>query len=666
MGFSVGGRCLMSTRRSVRASDGLRQGGGGGKLFDSPPTAGRAAQQINKFNSDPNFKTICGVIKRLCEVVLTFITSAFRIVMARKQLHINQPLVLLQRVPLTLKKMAGEFALYFGDRTAVRSIRLSQVVRTAQTSSRCSTLSKLVVRERHFQNSRRDENNAISKIYTIINCALVVISKHQCWQRLKRHLETVLLLEHAYSKCVHLHLSPDKKTLLYQSTPRLLRMMLKFSAIHTAARGTVQLSMRALSATSATPNRPSSLQPLLPEKNYRRAISQKAQVVHPNEYVVEPPAALLREALVPKVKLYGPGPSDMPDSIQQSLNAPLLGHLHPQFLNIMKDVRSGLQYVFQTQNKLTFALSGTGHAGMECAFVNLCERNERVLIIKNGIWGARAADLAKRLELDVKVLEVTEGEVVHLDRFAKTVKEFLPSAVFLCHGESSTGVAHPLSGFGEVCRDSGALLIVDTVASLGGAPFNCDDLLVDCVYSATQKCLNAPPGLAPMSFNERAIEKIKSRKNRVPSFYFDVLEVGNYWGCFEDAPRYHHTAPISTVYSLRAALSLVVQEGIENSVERHLENSKFLYQLLESNGLELFVENPDVRLPCLTTVKVPEGVEWKKVNDALMQKGLEISGGLGPTLGKIWRIGTFGDNSRREKIEEVCRMFVNEVNAHRK
>uniref|UniRef100_A0A1I7ZF18 Alanine--glyoxylate aminotransferase n=1 Tax=Steinernema glaseri TaxID=37863 RepID=A0A1I7ZF18_9BILA len=442
--------------------------------------------------------------------------------------------------------------------------------------------------------------------------------------------------------------------------------MLQFTTMRIAARDCVRLSLRSFASSGATPGRVSSLQPLLPEKNSRRSVSQKAKVVCPDAQVVEAPLELLQKAVVPKVKLYGPGPSDMPASVQQSLNAPLLGHLHPHFLNIMKDVRSGLQYVFQTRNKLSFALSGTGHAGMECAFVNLCERGDRVLIIKNGIWGARAADLAKRLELDVKVLDVPEGAVADVEHFAKVVKEFRPLAVFLCHGESSTGVAHPLEGFGEVCRNSGALLIVDTVASLGAAPFRCDDLLVDCVYSATQKCLNAPPGLAPMSFNDRAIEKIRSRKNRVPSFYFDALEIGNYWGCFEDAPRYHHTAPISTVYSLRAALSNVVQEGIENSVERHIENSKYLYQLLESNGFELFVQNAEHRLPCLTTVKVPEGVQWKQVNDALMQKGLEISGGLGPTAGKIWRIGTFGDNSRREKIDEVSRMFVEEVNAHRK
>ncbi|TMS35601.1 hypothetical protein L596_002969 [Steinernema carpocapsae] len=443
-------------------------------------------------------------------------------------------------------------------------------------------------------------------------------------------------------------------------------MILKPAMMRIPLRQALQLPARCAGTLDVPLGSRSSLQPLLPEKKTVRSSSRMATATQPKAQRVEPPVELVQSAYVPSIRLYGPGPSNMPESVRQSLSAPLLGHLHPQFLNIMNDVRKGLQYIFQTQNKLTFALSGTGHAGMECAFVNLCERGEKVLIVKNGVWGVRAADLAKRLDLDVSVLDVPEGEAADLEVFSKTVKNLRPAAVFICHGESSTGVAHPLQGFGEVCRDAGSLLIVDTVASLGGAPFLCDDLLVDCVYSATQKCLNAPPGLAPMSFNNRAIERIKNRKNRVPSFYFDVLEIGNYWGCFEDPPRYHHTAPISTVYSLRAALANLVQEGIEASVQRHKDNSEFFYGLLESNGLELFVTKPEIRLACLTTIKVPEDVAWKDVNDALMKKGVEISGGLGPTVGKVWRIGTFGENCQRDKVEKVGKMFVEEINSRRK
>lgn len=367
---------------------------------------------------------------------------------------------------------------------------------------------------------------------------------------------------------------------------------------------------------------------------------------NPSSLYVNAPLRLMHPIQFPDRLLLGPGPSNMSDPIREALSAPLLGHLHPEFLEIMDDVKAGLQYVFQTENALTFAVSGTGHAGMECAMVNLLEPGETVLVLQNGVWGQRAADLGRRLNLDVKLLHVAEGEVIDMEDFIEAVEKFKPSVAFLCHGESSTGVVHPLEGFGEVCRKNGALLLVDTVASLGAAPFNADALKVDCVYSASQKVFNCPPGLAPISFNDRALAKIRFRKTRVPSFYFDAMEIGNYWGCFTNEPRrYHHTAPISLVYALRESLAMVAREGIENMVNRHLANAIQLQEALESIDLELFVNNANHRLPCLTTVKVPRGMDWKAVQTELMDQGIEIAGGLGPTTGKIWRIGTFGVNS---------------------
>jgi alanine-glyoxylate transaminase/serine-glyoxylate transaminase/serine-pyruvate transaminase len=255
----------------------------------------------------------------------------------------------------------------------------------------------------------------------------------------------------------------------------------------------------------------------------------------------------------------------------------------------------------------------------------------------------------------VKRLIADHGQAITIEAFREAVSSFKPHVVFVCHGESSTGVCQPLTGLGAICAEHNALLLVDTVASLGGAPFAADALGVDCVYTATQKVLNAPPGVAPISFSDRAMAKIKSRSTPIHSFYFDALLLGNYWGCDDGPRRYHHTAPISTVYALRAALSRLAEEGVDECVQRHAQNAQLFYKELHDIGLELFVDNPEYRLPCLTTVKVPAGVDWKAVVDKLMSQRIEISGGLGPTVGKIWRIGTFGVNSSPETIGRVVK-----------
>lgn len=380
---------------------------------------------------------------------------------------------------------------------------------------------------------------------------------------------------------------------------------------------------------------------------------------------VKCPQKLLKASIVPQKLLMGPGPSNMSPEITQSLSQPLLGHLHKEFLEVMDDVKEGIKYAFQTTNTLTFAVSGSGHAGMECALVNLLEKDEKLLVVENGIWGNRAADLADRLGVQVKKVIVPAGQAVDLDKFEKAVTDYKPNVVFVCHGESSTGVCHPLDGLGDICHKADSLFLVDTVASLGAAPFSADYFGVDCVYSASQKVLNAPPGLAPISFSAKAQTKIQRRKTRVPSFYFDALELGNYWGCDGQPRRYHHTGLISLNYSLRTALAKLATEGITASIDRHYENVNRLYGYLESIGLEPFVEKEEWRLPCLTTVKVPEGYAANDVVAYMMSKNIEIGGGLGPTAGKVWRIGTYGRNSDLECIKrtvdclkealEVCR-----------
>ncbi|KAL6735739.1 hypothetical protein Aduo_006152 [Ancylostoma duodenale] len=373
------------------------------------------------------------------------------------------------------------------------------------------------------------------------------------------------------------------------------------------------------------------------------------------------PACLQKDMEIPARQLFGPGPSNMRDVIADSQSRSLLGHLHPEFIKVMSDAREGLQYIFKTRNAYTFAVSGTGHAGMECAVLNLLEKDDVFLVVEIGIWGKRAADLGARIGAKVHTVTASHGCAVEKEAIEEALAKYKPAVLFVCHGESSTGVCQPLEGLGEACRRHGTLLLVDTVASLGGAEFRMDDWGVDCVYSATQKVLNAPPGLAPISFSERAMQKIRNRKERVPSFYFDVLELGNYWGCDDQAKRYHHTAPISCVYALRAALAVIAKEGIDEGVQRHVENAKFLYEKLKEAGLECFVEKEKWRLPCLTTVKVPNGVDWKGVMDDMMKQGTEIAGGLGPTVGKLWRIGTFGGNSDKQKIEKVVKLLAETI-----
>ncbi|KAI1717799.1 zinc-finger double domain-containing protein [Ditylenchus destructor] len=376
--------------------------------------------------------------------------------------------------------------------------------------------------------------------------------------------------------------------------------------------------------------------------------------------LINPPIRLMRPIQFPDQLQLDPGPSNMSDPTRG------LGHLDDKFFEIMDDVKAGLQYVFQTENALTFAVPGTERAGMECAMVNLLEPHDTLLILQNGVWGRRAVNFTKRMKVDVKLLQVPEGQVIDIKDFVEAVRMYKPAVVFLCHGESSTGVLHPLDGLGEVCRNNGVLLLVDTSTSLSTAPFHAEALKVDCVYSASNWVFDCPPGLAPISFNDRSLAKIRSRKTPVPLFYYDALKFGNYWGCFSNEDRsYHNSAPTSILYALRESLAMVAREGIQNVVNRHLANAAQLQDALESLDLELFVNNPKHRLPCLTTVKVPSGIHWKAVQTDLMAQGIEIAGVLGGTIiGEIWRIGTFGVNSDPAVIGQLITALRNVLLKH--
>ena len=346
--------------------------------------------------------------------------------------------------------------------------------------------------------------------------------------------------------------------------------------------------------------------------------------------------------------LMGPGPSCVPEAVYAALAKPTLGHLDPYFITIMDAIKEQLKTVAGTNNQVTMPMSGTGSAGMETCFVNLVEHGDPVLVLINGVFGKRMQDVAERLGAQVDVLEFTWGTPV----VPATVKEKLATKAYkivaVVHAETSTGVCNPVAELGPIVKANGALFLVDCVTSLGGMPVEMDKWQADAMYSGTQKCLSCPPGLAPISFSEAAIAKLKSRKTKVPNWYLDLSLIINYWEGHTRA--YHHTAPINMNYGLYAALYLILQEGLPAVFKRHQEMHAYLVQGLEAMGLSMAVA-PECRLPMLNAVSCPEGVNEAAVRAKLLADGIEIGAGLGPLAGKIWRIGLMGHTARKENID---------------
>ncbi|XP_009071401.1 PREDICTED: serine--pyruvate aminotransferase, partial [Acanthisitta chloris] len=317
----------------------------------------------------------------------------------------------------------------------------------------------------------------------------------------------------------------------------------------------------------------------------------------------------------------------------------LLGHMHPEVLQVMDEIKAGIQYAFQTQNRLTLAISGSGHCALEWFVAYPLGKS----MVGQTLAGADVQELLKPPGEYFTPQDIEEGLVQHN-----------PLVLFITHGESSTGVLQPLEGLGELCHRHGCLLLVDAVASLGGAPIFMDQQEIDVLYSGSQKVLNAPPGSAPISFSERAREKVLRRKMKPPSFYLDIGWLASYWGCNGEPRRYHHTAPINSFFSLREGLAMLAELGLERSWERHQANCTRLCQGLVDLGLELFVKEEKARLPTITTVRVPEGYNWKDITAFLMDKyAMEIAGGLGPTVGKVLRIGLMGCNSTSDNVDRL-------------
>jgi alanine-glyoxylate transaminase/serine-glyoxylate transaminase/serine-pyruvate transaminase len=327
---------------------------------------------------------------------------------------------------------------------------------------------------------------------------------------------------------------------------------------------------------------------------------------------------------------------------------PLIGHLDPEFLKVMDDVQKLLRYVFQTENELTIPVSGTGSAAMEAALCNFIEPGDRVLIAVNGYFGERLCDMAGRYGAEVDRIDRPWGEVFDPDEFETALRGKSYKLVALVHAETSTGAWQPeIKEIAAIAHRHGALIVLDTVTSLGGIPVEIDAWDIDVAYSGSQKCLSCPPGLAPLTIGPRARDVLVNRTTQVGNWYLDLSLLTRYWG---DTRTYHHTAPITMNYALREGLRLVAEEGLENRFARHKANAATLWRGLESLDLPPLIP-PSYRLPTLTTPQLPPGFEDARVRSRLLEDfNIEIAGGFGPLAGKVWRIGLMGFSSRLENV----------------
>ena len=345
--------------------------------------------------------------------------------------------------------------------------------------------------------------------------------------------------------------------------------------------------------------------------------------------------------------LLGPGPSMVHPRILAAMSTPLVGHLDPYFLQIMDRTQSLLRYVFETDNHLTIPISGTGSAAMEAAVVNFVEPGCRVLVLVNGLFGERLAEMARRYGGEVAILNRPWGEVFTAEQVQAELQRRPAQVVAMVHAETSTGALQPLEDIIKLVHQQDGIVIVDTVTSLGGMPVKVDERGIDVCYSGTQKCLGVPPGLGPITIGPRAEQFLRARKAKVPSWYLDLNLVQAYWG---SERTYHHTAPISMNYALYEGLRIILEEGREERCKRHVQNAQMLWNGLEELGLKMHVPL-ETRAPSLTTVRVPDDINESQVRAKLLSEyNIEIAGGLGELKGRVWRIGLMGYSSSQENV----------------
>jgi alanine-glyoxylate transaminase/serine-glyoxylate transaminase/serine-pyruvate transaminase len=371
--------------------------------------------------------------------------------------------------------------------------------------------------------------------------------------------------------------------------------------------------------------------------------------------VANPLGTSVSPQLAPATRtLLGPGPQNAHPRVHSIMSLPQVGHMDPDFLKTMEDVKALLRYVWQTENSFTVPVSGTGSAAWEAAVANLTEPGDKHLICNNGYFGERALDLHGRYTDNICEVTKPYGEVFTKEDIEQALQQHKPQVMWLCHAETSTGTLQPMNGIGELCHKHDCLLLLDTVTSICGLPVHLEAWGVDAAYAGTQKCMGCPPGVAPLSLGPRALAKQDARKSKVKNWYLDMSMIRKYLESSDGAPRvYHHTAPISMVYAMREALTLVAEEGLENCQARHRSNAEYFWSELERIGLKPYVD-VSVRAPSLTTVCIPEGVDGMKVIQIMRERfQIEIGGALGSLKGKCWRIGLMGYNNRPE-IVKMC------------
>lgn len=351
--------------------------------------------------------------------------------------------------------------------------------------------------------------------------------------------------------------------------------------------------------------------------------------------------------------LMGPGPSDAHPRVLKAMATPLIGHLDPEFIQMMDEIKQMVQKIFITNNHLTFVVSAPGSAGMETCLVNLLEPGDECIICVNGVFGGRMIDIAERCGAKVHKVDTEWGKVTELSQLKKALEQCpKPKLVALVHAETSTGALQPLPEISDLVHNAGALFVVDAVTSFAGVPLKVDEWNIDAIYTGSQKCLSAPPGLSPVSFSAAAVKALENRKTKVQSWFLDLSMVKNYW---EGSKRaYHHTAPISSIFALHEALSLVLEEGIEKRWARHTEVHQYLKTKLEGLGFRFLVEEK-YRLPNLNAVFLPEGADELALRNQLLNKyNIEVGGGLGAFAGKLWRVGIMGESCTRNHVNMLA------------
>lgn len=364
----------------------------------------------------------------------------------------------------------------------------------------------------------------------------------------------------------------------------------------------------------------------------------------------------------PERLLLGPGPSNAHPTVLQALARMPIGHLDPLYIDLMGEVQELLRYAWQTDNRLTIPMSGTGSAAMEATLANTIEPGDKVLVAVMGYFGLRLVDMAGLYRAEVVTIERPWGEAFDLAELEAALIAHKPTILAMVHAETSTGVCQPMEGIGDLCRQHDCLLLLDTVTSLGAVPLHIDAWKVDLAYSCSQKGLSCPPGLGPFTMGPRAEAKLAARSGKVPNWYLDVSLLNKYWGSDR---VYHHTAPVNMNFGMREALRLLAEEGLEAAWARHRSNAERLWAGLERLGLELHVSEP-LRLATLTTVRIPEGVDGKAFSRHVLDRfGIEVGGGLGDLAGKVWRIGLMGYNSTPENVDRLLAIFESELPAFR-